>query len=171
MDEKRIKELFRQEKLKRAYPWKHVSADYLTTREFLSMIGIDDRGKRYRQTLYYLDVAASGDNNHLMPDYLRRCFREGVVSVHVFRGRAKGPISLEYRIPIECLDEKYLQPVKRLVEFRTGKARDYITPAVLRKLSSLSDETAKSISEIIGTLVNREIEIMLAKKRNRIVER
>jgi hypothetical protein len=171
VDEKRVKELFRQEKLKRARPWKPVSADYLTTREFLSLIGIDGRGKTYRETLYRLDVAASGNNNHLMPDYLRRCFREEVVCVHIFRGRAKSPIPLEYRIPIESLEEKHLQSARRLTKFRNGKARDYITPAVLRRLTFLSDQVKKSIPEIIGRLVNREIEIMLAEQRNQIIER
>ncbi len=170
MDKEKVKELFRQERLRRAFPWKPVSADYLTTRECLSLIGIESRGKRYRRTLYYLDIAASGDNSHLIPDYLRSCFKEGIVHVRVFQGRAEGPISLEYRIPIERLDETYVQPAKRLVKFRTDKARDYITPAILRKLSSLSDETEKSIPDIISTLVNREVEIMVARKRNRVIE-
>ena len=170
MDEKRVKELFRQEKLKHACPWKPVSADYLTTREFLSLIGIEGRGRRYRRALYYLDVAASGDNSHLVPDYLRRCFKEGAVYVHVFQGRARGPISQEYRIPIETLHETYVQSARRLVKFRTDKASDYMSPAILRKLSSLSDQTEKSIPEIISALVNREVEIMVARKRNRIVE-
>ena len=171
MDEKKIKELFMQEKLKRAHPWKPVSADYLTTMEFLFLIGIDGKGKTYRETLYHLDVAASADNNHLMPDYLRHCFREWVVCVHIFRGRAKGPIPLEYRIPIESLEEKHLQSARRLTKLRNGKARDYITPAVLRRLTLLSDQAKKSIPEIIGRLVNREVEIMLAEQRNQIIER
>ena len=171
MDETKIKELFMQEKLKRASPWKPVSADYLTTREFLSLVGIDGKGKAYRKTIYQLDIAASADNNHLMPDYLRRCFREGVVRVHVFRGRARGPVSLEYRIPIESLEEKHLQSARMLTKFRNGKARDYITPAVLRRLTLLSDQAKKSIPEIIGRLVNREVEIMLAEQRNQIIER
>jgi hypothetical protein len=171
MDEKKIKQLFTQEKLKRAHPWEPVSADYLTTMEFLFLIGIDGKGKTYRETLYHLDVAASADNNHLMPDYLRQCFREGVVCVHIFRGRAKGPIPLEYRIPIESLEEKHLQSAGRLTKLRNGKARDYITPAVLRRLTLLSDQAKKSIPEIIGRLVNREVEIMLAEQRNQIIER
>ena len=106
-----------------------------------------------------------------MPDYLRHCFREGVVCVHIFRGRAKGPIPLEYRIPIESLEEKHLQSARRLTKLRNGKARDYITPAVLRRLTLLSDQAKKSIPEIIGRLVNREVEIMLAEQRNQIIER
>ncbi len=170
MDEKTVKEFFRQERLRRASPWKPVSGDYLTTREFLSLVGIDGKGRRYRRTLYYLDIAASGDNSDLMPDYLRRCFKKGVVHVQVFHGRAEGPIALEYRIPIEALDDAYVQSAKRLVKFRTDKARDYITPTILRKLSSLSDETEKSIPDIISALVNREVQMMVARKRNRVVE-
>lgn len=170
MDENKVRELFRQERLRRATPWEPVTADYLTTREFLSLIGIEGRGRRYRRTLYYLDVASSADNSHLMPDYLRRCFKGGIVHVHVFQGRARGPISQEYRIPIERLDEAYIHSARRLVKFRTDKASDYITPAILRKLNSLSDETERSIPEIISTLVNREVEIMIAKKRNRVAE-
>ncbi|OPY70733.1 MAG: hypothetical protein A4E57_00350 [Syntrophorhabdaceae bacterium PtaU1.Bin034] len=170
MDEKTVKEFFRQERLRRASPWKPVSTDHLTTREFLSLVGIESRGSKYRRTLYYLEIAASGDNSHLIPDYLRRCFKEGVVHVQVFHGRAEGPIALEYRIPIETLEDTYVRSAKRLVKFRTDKARDYITPAILRKLSSLSDETDKSIPDIISTLVNREVQIMVARKRNRVVE-
>ena len=60
MDEKKIKELFMQEKLKRAHPWKPVSADYLTTMEFLFLIGIDGKGKTYRETPLPLGCSGFG---------------------------------------------------------------------------------------------------------------
>ena len=129
MDEQEIVDILKKQKLDHARPWKAISSDYLTTREFLSLIGIEGRGREYRQALFYLEIASKRDNNgHLLPDSLKKCFRDGSVRVHVFRSRSEGLIGVEYRIPVESLDERYAERIREIVSCRNGKAPDFDKP-------------------------------------------
>ena len=79
MDEQEIVDILKKQRLDQARPWEAISSDYLTTREFLSLVGIEGRGREYRQALFYLEIASKRDNaGHILPDYLKRCFRNGV---------------------------------------------------------------------------------------------
>ena len=79
MDLKEAVAMLKQEKLSRARPWSAISDDYLTAREFLSLIGIPGKGRDYRRTIRWLSMASSdrSDKNLYMPEYLKKCFREG----------------------------------------------------------------------------------------------
>jgi hypothetical protein len=142
-----------------------ISSDYLTTREFLSLIGIEGRGREYRQILLYLEIASRRDKtDHLLPDYLKKCFRDGVVRVHVFRSRNEDLVGVEYPVPIRSLEERYAQRINELVSSRNGKTSDCISRGTLKKLRQLSEITHKSISEIVDGWVNREIHGVLGQE-------
>ena len=51
MDEQEIMDILKKQKLDHARPWKALSSEYLTTREFLSLIGFEggerNTGKRF----------------------------------------------------------------------------------------------------------------------------
>ena len=164
MDEREIIDVLRKQRLDHARPWKAISSDYLTTREFLSLIGLEGRGREYRQTLFYLEIASKRDNSgHLLPDYLKKCFRDGSVRVHVFHSRSEGLIGVEYRIPVESLDERYAERAKELVSSRNSKTPDSISRGTLKKLRRLSEITHKSVSEIVDACVNREMDAVLGR--------
>jgi hypothetical protein len=164
MDEREIVDILKKQRLDHARPWKAISSDYLTTREFLSLIGIDGRGREYRQTLFYLEIVSKRDSSgHLLPDYLKKCFRDGSVRVHVFHSRNARLIGVEYRIPVESLDEKYAERIKELVSSRNGKTPDSISRATMKRLRQLSEITHRSISEIVDTCVKREMDVVLGK--------
>jgi hypothetical protein len=165
MDEQEIIDVLKKQRLDHARPWKAISSDYVTTREFLSLIGIEGTGREYRQALFYLEIASKRDNKgHLLPDYLKKCFRDGSVRVHVFHSRNSDLIGVEYRIPVESLDERYAERVREIVSSRNGKIPDFISPATMKKLKRLSVITRKSVSEIIDESVNREMDAVLGKK-------
>jgi hypothetical protein len=165
MDEQEIIDILKKQKLDHAHPWKALSSEYLTTREFLSLIGFEGRGKEYRQTLFYLEIAAKRDNKgHLLPDYLKKCFRDGAVRVHVFRARSEDLIGVEYRIPVESLDERHAERVKEIVSSRDRKAPCSISRATLKKLKRLSEMTHRSVSEVIDACVDREMDAALGRE-------
>ena len=165
MDEQEIMDVLKQQRLDHARAWKAISSDYLTTREFLSLIGIEGKGREYRQALFYLEIASRRDNKaHLLPDYLKKCFRDGSVRVHVFHSRNSDLIGVEYRIPVESLDERYAERIREIISFRNGKIPDSISRATLRKLKQLSEITHRSVSEIAEACVNREMDAVLGKK-------
>jgi hypothetical protein len=167
MDQREIVGILNRQRLNQARPWTAISSDYLTTREFLSLVGVEGRGREYRQALLYLDMASRRHNSSpLLPAYLRNCFRGGTVRIHVFQGRSKDLIGVEYRIPIDSLDEQYSERIKELISSREGRARDPISRGTLRKLRRLSEITHRSISEIIDTCVDREIEAVIGKPVN-----
>jgi hypothetical protein len=122
MDRRELADMLKQERLKSARPWEPISDDYLTAREFLSLIGIHGKSKAYRRALRVLRIAHSRSDllGHL-PEYLTNCFREGIVQVHLFRGTSKGAVAVEYRIPVESLDEKFAALAKRLIPARNSK--------------------------------------------------
>ena len=96
-DERDIVDVLKKQRLDHARPWEAISPDYLTTREFLSLAGVGGGGRKYLQTLFYLEIASRKEESaHLLPDYLKRCFRDGSVRVHVFRSRSEGLIGVEY---------------------------------------------------------------------------
>ena len=165
MDEQEIVDILKKQKIDQARPWTAISSDYLTTREFLSLVGIEGRGREYRQALFYLEIASKRDNKgHLLPDSLKNCFRDGSVRVHVFHSRNSDLIGVEYRIPVESLDERHAERVREIVSSRNGKTPDFISPATLKNLRRLSEITRKSVSEIIDESVNREMDAVLGKK-------
>ena len=165
MDEQEIIGILKQQKLDHARPWKAISSDYLTTREFLSLIGIEGKGREYRQALFYLEIASRRENkSRLLPDYLKKCFRDGSVSVHVFHSRNSGLIGVEYRIPVESLDERYAERIREILAFRNGNILDLISERTLKKLRRLSVITHRSVTDIIDECVNREMDAVLAKQ-------
>jgi hypothetical protein len=166
VNEREIVNILKKQRLDQARPWKAISSDYLTTREFLSLVGIEGRGREYRQTLLYLEIASRRDNaNHLLPDYLKKCFRDGSVRVHVFRSRSAGLIGVEYRVPVDSLDKRYGERAKELIASRNGKTPDsVISRRTLKKLRQLSEIKRKSISELIDAWVDREMDAALGKE-------
>ncbi len=165
MDEQEIVDILKKQKIDHARPWKAITSDYLTTREFLSLIGIEGSGREYRQALFYLEIASKRDNkDHLLPDSLKKCFRDGSVRVHVFHSRNSGLIGVEYRIPVESLDERYAERIREIVSCRNGKVPDFVSRATLKKLRRLSEITHRSISEIVDACVNREMDAVLGKE-------
>lgn len=165
MDDREIVDILKKQRFDHAHPWKPISSDYLTTREFLSLIGVTDRGREYRQALFYFEIASKRTvSGHILPDYLKRCFRDRTVCVHTFRSRSAGLIGVEYRIPVDSLDEGYEERIKELLLSRNGKAPDAISRGTLKKLRRLSDITHKSVSEIIDECVNREMDAVLGRK-------
>ena len=165
MDERQIAGILKNQRMEHARPWKPISPDYLTTKEFLSLIGIEGRGREYRRTILYLEIASRRDNSdQLLPDYLRKGFRDGMVRVHVFRARSETLIGVEYRVPVENVDERYAKRITEIVSCRNGKTPESISRGTLKKLRQLSMITRKSISEMIDTLVSRELEVVLGKQ-------
>jgi hypothetical protein len=165
MDEQEIVEILKKQRLDQARPWQAISSDYLTTREFLSLVGIEGRGREYRQALFYLEIASKRDNaGHILPDYLKGCFRNGAVRVHVFRSRNEDLIGVEYRIPAESLDEGYAERVKEIVSSRNGKVPDSMSRTTMKKLRLLSEITHRSIAEIVDACVDREMDAVLGKE-------
>ena len=170
MDLKEAVAMLKQEKLSRARPWSAISDDYLTAREFLSLIGIPGKGRDYRRTIRWLSIASSdrSDKNLHMPEYLKKCFREAVVCAHLFRGTAKGAVTFEYRIPLESLDPDYVRRAKSLVAARKSNS-PYSVPLsrrVFMELTFLSAGTGKSMPEMIEEWAHREIHIVLAKPQD-----
>lgn len=165
MDEREIVAILRKQRLEQARPWEAISSDYLTTREFLSLVGIGGRGSKYRQALFYLEIASRRESaGHILPEYLKGCFRNGAVRVHIFRSRSEELIGVEYRVPVDSLDERYAERVKELVSSRGCKTPDPISRGTLRKLKRLSEITHRSVSEIIDSWANREMEDLLGIK-------
>jgi len=166
MDEQELIDMLKKQRLDHARPWKAISSDYLTTREFLSLMGIEGRGRDYRQTLLYLEIASRRENaNHLLPDYLKKCFRDGSVRVHVFRSRSAGLIGVEYRVPVDSLDKRYAERVKELIASRNGKTPDsVISRRTLKRLKQLSEIKRKSIPELIEAWVDREMDAVLGNE-------
>ncbi len=165
MDELEIVGILKQQRVDHARPWKAISSEHLTTREFLSLIGIEGRGREYRQSLLYLEIASRRDNtDHLLPDYLKTCFRDGRVHVHVFRSRNESLVGVEYRIPVESLDERYTERVSEIMAYRNGKTPDSISRGTLKKLRQLSEISHKSISEIVDGWVKREMDVLFGKQ-------
>ena len=153
--------MLKEGQLKLSLPWKPISDDYLSTREFLSLISIDGKGKRYRRALGYLRLAATGSNilDHL-PDIVKDCFREGLVSVHTFRGSTGGAVAIEYRIPLPSLNGKYQYLARKLISARHSK-HPYavrISREAFRDLTVLSRKTGKSTSELVEAWVHKELE-------------
>jgi hypothetical protein len=151
----------KEAQLKRALPWEPISDDYLSAREFLSLMGIHGKSKRYRRALSYLRLAAAGSAivDHL-PDLLKDCFREGLVSVHPFRGSTRGAVAIEYRIPLPSLSGKYLYLARKLIAARHSKhpCAVRISREAFRGLTVLSKKTGKSTSELVEAWVQRELE-------------
>jgi len=155
--------LLKEAQLKLSQPWGPISDDYLSAREFLSLIGIHGKSKRYRRALSYLRLAATGStiSDHL-PDLLRDCFREGLVNVHPFRGSTGGAVAIEYRIPLPSLSGKYLYLARKLIAARHSK-HPYavrISREAFRGLAVLSKKTGKSTSELVEAWVHKELEYL-----------
>ncbi len=153
--------MLKEAKLKRARPWEPISDDYLSAREFLSLVGIHGKGRGYRRALCYLRLAAgNSDILNRTPDSLKDCFQEGLVCVHSFRGSTGGAVGIEYRIPIESLNGKYAHLAKKLIPARHSK-NPYAVPIsrhAFRGLTVLSKREGKSTSELIGEWVQEELE-------------
>ncbi|OPY03281.1 MAG: hypothetical protein A4E61_01154 [Syntrophorhabdus sp. PtaB.Bin184] len=164
MNEQEIIHILKKQRVDHARPWEAISTEYLTAREFFSLVGIEGRGRDYRQALIYLEIASKRDNSgNVMPDYLKKCFRNGVVRVHVFRSRNERLVGVEYRIPVESLDESYGERVKELVSSRNSRVSDPISRGTLRKLKRISEITHRSVEEILNGWVNREMDDVLGR--------
>lgn len=152
IDKKRLRARVWQQRLKRAGPWTPLSGEYLNTKEFLFLFDGCGDEREYREALFCLRIASSGSRNHLVPEYLRAMFRDGVVSVDMV-GRTRGAIAVEYRVPIQSLDEKYVRVAKLLVHLRSKRLDQCLDDATFRKLVRLSLESDKTIPEIITASV------------------
>jgi len=138
--------------LKRAQPWEPISDDYLSAREFLSLMGIHGRSKGYRRALGNLRLAATGSAIvYDLPDLLKDCFRGGLVNVYPFRGSTGGTVPIEYRIPLPSLSEGYLYLAKKLIAARHSK-HPYtirISREAFKGLTVVRKKTGKSTSELL----------------------
>jgi hypothetical protein len=135
-----------------------VSAEQLTAREFLSLVGIKGKGRRYRRTLRHLSLTLTrNDEADRAPAYLTRCFRQGMI-VEVFEGRGRGAVSVEYRIPVESLSDEYADRARRLISGRRGRPSDSISVSreTYKHLVALSGRTGKSIPEMVEEWARRE---------------
>ena len=167
MDRRELADRLKQERLKSARPWEPISDGYLTAREFLSLIGVHGKSKAYRRALRVLRIASSrSDLLGQMPEYLTDCFREGIVQVHPFRGTSKGAVAVEYRIPIESLDEKCAALAKRLIPARSSKnpCSVPVSRHAFQGLGLLSAKAGKSKSELVEEWVERELERLFAQE-------
>ncbi len=167
MNLQEVRAMLRQEKLDRARPWTPISGEYLTAREFLSLIGIYGKKRGYRSTIRWLSMASSRTGGH-MPEYLKKCFKDGIVCAHLFQGSPKGAVTFEYRIPIDSLDEKYAERAKTLMFSRNGKSDNSVTlnQRIFRELRVLSARTSRGMSEIVEDLVHKEFESSFAEPHN-----
>ena len=166
---KEIVAALKEAKLASARPWMPISNDYLTVREFLSLIGLYGKRKEYRLTIRHLSMASTrNDSNLPAPEYLKECFREGMVCVHLFRGSPKGTVAFEYRIPVKSLDEKYAGRAKTLTSARNGNIRNSIilSRQTFKGLTLLSARTGKSMSETVEEMVDRELKLMFATEEH-----
>ena len=158
MQAEEIADVLREEKMKRALPWTPVSADQLTAREFLTLIGIKGKGRRYRRTLRYLRLTFSRDDEaNRAPVYLSKCFREGVM-VQVFQGRGHGAVSVEYRIPVESLKDEYAARARRLISGRNRGPSDSVgvSHEAYKQLVALSARGGKAIPDMVEEWARRE---------------
>ncbi len=151
----------KEAQLKRALPWAPISDDYLSAREFLSLMGIHGKSKRYRRALSNLRLAATGSAIvRYLPDLLKDCFREGLVNVHPFRGSTGGAVAIEYRIPLLGLDGRYQHLARKLIAARHSK-HPYvvrISREAFRGLAVVSKKTGKSTAELVEAWVHKELE-------------
>ena len=158
MRAREIADVLHAEKMKRARPWTPVSAEQLTAREFLALVGIEGKGRRYRRTLRYLRLTFNRDDEAgRAPGALSKCFREGV-RVQVFQGRGHGAVAVEYRIPLESLNEEYAERARRLISGRNGRPSDSISVSheTFKQLVALSARAGKSIPDMIEEWARRE---------------
>ena len=152
VDREQLRARLRQERLKRAGPWRPLSGESLTPREFLFLLELGADERDYRETVLYLRKAAS-NKNRPMPEYLRAMFRDGVVAVDMVQGRPGGPISVEYRVPINCLQKGYVRVAQEIVDLRNKKLHQCLDDATLRRLAQLALENNRTIPEIIRVSV------------------
>ncbi len=152
VDREQLRARLRQERLKRAGPWRPLSGESLTPREFLFLLELGAGQRDYRETVLYLRRAAS-NKNRPMPDYLKAMFRDGVVAVDMVQGRAGGPISVEYRVPINCLQKGYIRVAQEIVDLRNKKLHQCLDDATLHRLTQFALENNRTIREIIRVSV------------------
>jgi len=153
IDRKQLRARFRQERLKRARSWTPRSGESLTPKEFLFLVEISADERDYRETVLFLRRAASPNKNRSTPDYLKVMFRDGVVFVDMVQGRPGGPISVEYRVPINRLEERYVRVAHELVDLRSRKLRGCLNDVTLHRLAQLALETHRTIPEMIWASV------------------
>ena len=149
-----IADVLHEEKMKRVRPWTPVSTEQLTAREFLTLIGIEGKGRRYRRTLRFLRLTFNrGDGR--APGYLGTCFRAGV-RVEVFEGH--GAVSVEYRIPLESLSAEYAERARKLIAGRKARPSDSISVSrgTFKQLVALSARAGKNIPDMIEEWARRE---------------
>jgi hypothetical protein len=158
MQAREIADVLHEEKMKRARPWTPVSTEELTAREFLALIGIEGKGRRYRRTLRFLRLTSNRDDEaSRAPGYLSKCFRAGV-RVRVFQGRGHGAVPVEYRIPLESLNDEYAELATKLISGRNARPSDSINVSreTFKQLVALSARAGKSIPDMVEEWAHRE---------------
>ena len=158
MRAREIADVLHQEKMKRVRPWTPVSTEELTAREFLTLVGIEGKGRRYRRTLRFLRLTFNrGDEADRAPGYLSKCFRAGM-RVQVFHGRGHGAVPVEYRIPLESLSDEYAELARRLISGRNARPSDAISVSreTFKQLVALSARAGKNIPDMIEEWARRE---------------
>ena len=157
-----LKKIIHDEMMQKAQPWEPITEHYLTTEEFLGILGIKKSSGRYRAVLKAFCLACSRtDGQSLMPDHLKRIFLNGIVRVHLFEYKQKkSPVKFVYRIAVQDINEEYMPEVQKVMDFRnevkTPGAID-VYPRTMKKLKYLSLKTRTSISDLIEKLVNKEV--------------
>jgi len=150
-DENAIKKLARKKLAENALPYAPISDEFITAREFASLVGMSSH-RPQRRLKVLLSMISQGKDPETIPAEIRECFAGQKPVVHVYQG--KGSIDYEYRIAIKDLSGGYVSAARQAINGRSN----YVKPGTLKKLRYLSMHFKTDISSVIDILVNREIE-------------
>ena len=148
-----------EQQLLTARPWEPLTEDYLSTYEFLTVLGIKRSSRKRKEIQRYLYLACSRtDAQSLLPDYLKRVFLDGVVRVHFFNYKKKGPVKFMYRIAVKDIGKEYLPTVAKVIALREKiKATDAIDTQTRKSLAYLAVSTGKNINSLIIEFIHEGV--------------
>jgi len=144
-----------------AKPWTPITDEYLSSKEFLLLLGLNPKATdyRYRKLLHFCEIAAHPDSNHdLFPGRLRDCFMDRTVNILAFKGhygdatRAK----VEYRIAIADLAKDCQVRALDIVLKRVAESTK-LTESTRLGLRTLAYENNQSISQVINDLIKKAV--------------
>jgi len=148
-----------EELRKKALPWESITDEYITSSDFLHMLGLKWQNHKAREISYFFRVFCVRDNDSsLMPDYIRDIFVDGTVRMKLIKYRARGPIEFGYRIPVKYIKDKYLPAIQKIISLR--KNTNVIKPHTLKKLELLSISRNIPVSELIDQIVSKEFSLI-----------
>ncbi len=164
LDEDAIRKLVKEKTGEVALPREALSGDFITSKEFASLLGMSTNRPR-RRLLVYLSMISQGRNLETIPWEIRECFVGHKPVVCVYQGN--GSVNYEYRIAIKDLYGKFQAAAREMAISRTSGESVYVKPATLKQLKYLSIRFKTDISSVIDILVNRELEGVQLNGQNR----